>query len=96
MIRGRKTETYILQEKRRPRWTTNCSATARNLRKTDLAGVIFGCKHSTMKECYSEQLFGEYVYLISFYIGCIICDWKSLKYLSSTFEQDYLLRISRM
>ncbi|KAF3433326.1 hypothetical protein FNV43_RR24428 [Rhamnella rubrinervis] len=58
MIRGRKTETYILQEKGKPRWTTNCSAAARNLRKTDLAGVIFGCRHSTMKECYSEQLFG--------------------------------------
>lgn len=31
---------------------------ARNLYKKDLGGVIFGCKHSTMKECLSKQLFG--------------------------------------
>lgn len=58
MIRGRKKETFFLQEKGQPKWTTNCSAVARNLRKTDLAGVIFGCKNYTIKECYSAQLFG--------------------------------------
>ncbi|KAL0912001.1 hypothetical protein M5K25_017942 [Dendrobium thyrsiflorum] len=31
---------------------------ARNLRKNDLGGVIFGCKHTTMQECLSKQLFG--------------------------------------
>ncbi|KAM7275342.1 hypothetical protein ACFE04_017208 [Oxalis oulophora] len=34
------------------------SATARNLRKSDLGGVIFGCKDNTIKECYDKQLFG--------------------------------------
>ncbi|CAN1806164.1 Influenza virus NS1A-binding protein homolog A [Linum perenne] len=30
----------------------------RNLSKSDLAGVIFGCKHYTFNECLSKQLFG--------------------------------------
>lgn len=31
---------------------------ARNLRKSDLGGAIFGCKHATMTECLAKQLFG--------------------------------------
>ncbi|KAL8517163.1 hypothetical protein ACS0TY_015396 [Phlomoides rotata] len=31
---------------------------ARNLKKTQLGGVIFGCTNSTMQECLSSQLFG--------------------------------------
>lgn len=31
---------------------------ARNLRKNDLGGVIFGCKNTTIKECLFKQLFG--------------------------------------
>ncbi|XP_068489622.1 uncharacterized protein [Phaseolus vulgaris] len=30
----------------------------RNLRKSELGGVIFGCKNATKKECLSKQLFG--------------------------------------
>ncbi|KAJ8551019.1 hypothetical protein K7X08_000389 [Anisodus acutangulus] len=30
----------------------------RNLSKSQLGGVIFGCKNNTMKECLSKQLFG--------------------------------------
>ncbi|KQK07321.1 uncharacterized protein LOC100836442 [Brachypodium distachyon] len=30
----------------------------RNLRENQLGGVIFGCKHETMEECFSKQLFG--------------------------------------
>ncbi|XP_047147677.1 kelch-like protein 12 [Vigna umbellata] len=30
----------------------------RNLRKSELGAVIFGCKNATMKECLSKQLFG--------------------------------------
>lgn len=30
----------------------------RNLQKSDLGGVIFGCKNNTMKECLTKQLFG--------------------------------------
>lgn len=36
----------------------NFSVPARNLRKTDLGAVIFGCTHSTISECFSNQLFG--------------------------------------
>uniref|UniRef100_A0A5B7BIK3 DCD domain-containing protein n=1 Tax=Davidia involucrata TaxID=16924 RepID=A0A5B7BIK3_DAVIN len=55
---GRKTKTLTLKEKSQPSWTANCSAPARNLRKSDLGAVIFGCKHNTFKECYFKQLFG--------------------------------------
>ncbi|KAJ7959583.1 Kelch-like protein [Quillaja saponaria] len=55
---GRKTETYSLKEKNPPSRSVNYSASARNLRKTDLGGVIFGCKYNTIKECYFKQLFG--------------------------------------
>ncbi|XBJ15736.1 hypothetical protein VPH35_007548 [Triticum aestivum] len=30
----------------------------RNLRETQLGGVIFGCKHETIEECFNKQLFG--------------------------------------
>ncbi|KAM0888724.1 hypothetical protein ACQ4PT_028152 [Festuca glaucescens] len=30
----------------------------RNLRENQLGGVIFGCKHETIEECFSKQLFG--------------------------------------
>ncbi|KAF5472095.1 hypothetical protein F2P56_008837 [Juglans regia] len=34
------------------------SSTRRNLGKSHLGGVIFGCKNNTIKECLSKQLFG--------------------------------------
>ncbi|KAA8534015.1 hypothetical protein F0562_031532 [Nyssa sinensis] len=56
---GRKKKTLTLkEEKSQPSWTVNCSAPARNLRKSDLGAVIFGCKHNTFKECHFQQLFG--------------------------------------
>ncbi|CAK7325940.1 unnamed protein product [Dovyalis caffra] len=55
---GRKTQTFHLKEKSVRQTLVNGSITARNLRKSDLAGVIFGCKHNTIKECFSKQLFG--------------------------------------
>lgn len=36
----------------------NCSAPARNLRKSELGAVIFGCKNHTITECNANQLFG--------------------------------------
>ncbi len=60
MAWGKKKITLPLKEKPKPSWTVNCSAPARNLRKTDLAAVIFGCKHNTISECYSERLFGKF------------------------------------
>ncbi|XP_041000681.1 uncharacterized protein LOC121246573 isoform X1 [Juglans microcarpa x Juglans regia] len=58
MNRRRKSKKYNFPDKSQTPWTTNCSAPARNLRKSDLGGVIFGCKNNTIEECYSEQLFG--------------------------------------
>ncbi|KAF5729349.1 hypothetical protein HS088_TW21G01514 [Tripterygium wilfordii] len=55
---GRKKQTLLLKEKSQRSWTVNCSASARNLSKKDLCAVIFGCKHCTIKECYSKQLLG--------------------------------------
>ncbi|XVF19255.1 hypothetical protein REPUB_Repub11eG0094300 [Reevesia pubescens] len=55
---GRKTQTFTVSEKAQQKFTINCNATARNLCKGYLAGVIFGCKHSTYGECLSKQLFG--------------------------------------
>lgn len=45
--------------KKKEKYTVNCSVTARNLRANDLGGIIFGCKHSTIGECYDKQLFGK-------------------------------------
>ncbi|KAK6929515.1 Kelch repeat type 1 [Dillenia turbinata] len=41
-----------------PEWTVNRSISARNLSTEDLAAVIFGCTHYTIKECLSRMLFG--------------------------------------
>ncbi|KAL5568858.1 hypothetical protein UlMin_025433 [Ulmus minor] len=55
---GRKKQTLTASEKVPSSWKPNFSASARNLRKSDLGGVIFGCKHNTFRECYFKQLFG--------------------------------------
>ncbi|KAF8663003.1 hypothetical protein HU200_055591 [Digitaria exilis] len=61
---GRKTETFYATTPSTPAQTrTNASygtysAAARNLPEDELGGVIFGCKHNTMNECLSKQLFG--------------------------------------
>nr|XP_011466439.1 PREDICTED: uncharacterized protein LOC101308982 [Fragaria vesca subsp. vesca] len=52
---GRKTETYYLPYNQYPGYY---EVPARNLTKNKLGAVIFGCKHSTMNECLSKQLFG--------------------------------------
>ncbi|KAK3018451.1 hypothetical protein RJ639_004268 [Escallonia herrerae] len=55
---GRKTKTLHLKERSQHPITVNCSAPARNLRKSDIGAVIFGCKNHTIAECYARQLFG--------------------------------------
>lgn len=57
---GKKTKTNKLNQKGKsqPPPTGNFSHPARNLRKSDLGAVIFGCKNNTIDECYSQQLFG--------------------------------------
>ena len=37
---------------------SNFSLPARNMRKSDLGGVIFGCTHNTINECFTKHLFG--------------------------------------
>ncbi|KAL2479393.1 Galactose oxidase/kelch [Abeliophyllum distichum] len=56
---GRKTQTFVLNETS-PSFGSKASyaASARNLRKSQLGGVIFGCKSGTFRECLSKQLFG--------------------------------------
>ncbi|KAK2982458.1 hypothetical protein RJ640_026301, partial [Escallonia rubra] len=73
---GRKKKTLHLKEKPQPYYTVNCSVPARNLRKSDLGAVIFGCKHNTIKECLLKQLFGlpapHYAYVKNIHPGLIL------------------------
>ncbi|KAL9249134.1 hypothetical protein AKJ16_DCAP20311, partial [Drosera capensis] len=46
MGRGRTKLKLTLKEKSAPQWTPNCSIPARNLSKSQLGGVIFGCSSS--------------------------------------------------
>ncbi|KAM7526543.1 hypothetical protein LguiA_016445 [Lonicera macranthoides] len=59
MLAGKRTQNYI------PNGSATStpdqaggSVNARNLMKSHLGGVIFGCKNSTIKECLFKQLFG--------------------------------------
>ncbi|KAG2272335.1 hypothetical protein Bca52824_066890 [Brassica carinata] len=51
---GRKTETYRQEDVQNLYGTMS----VRKLQKGDLCAVIFGCKFSTIKECYAKNLFG--------------------------------------
>ncbi|KAG8374458.1 hypothetical protein BUALT_Bualt11G0134300 [Buddleja alternifolia] len=53
---GKKTQTFSHSETP-PRMASNMTW-ARNLNKSQLGGVIFGCTKITMSECLSKQLFG--------------------------------------
>ncbi|KAL1187900.1 B2 protein [Cardamine amara subsp. amara] len=53
---GRKTETYTLAPD--GQYASAYGMCTRNLQKGDLCGVIFGCKFSTIQECYAKKLFG--------------------------------------
>ncbi|CAI9103001.1 OLC1v1001410C1 [Oldenlandia corymbosa var. corymbosa] len=55
---GRKTKTILVQERAERERTVNCSVSAKNLRRRELGAVIFGCTHSTIKECKDKNLFG--------------------------------------
>ena len=56
---GRKSQTFIVNENAPSPKSVNGSTAVRNLSKSHLGGVIFGCKNSTMKECLLNQLFGQ-------------------------------------
>ena len=51
----------------------NSSAPARNIPKSLLGGVIFGCKHSTMSECLDKQLFGMFSFIPFYIIVILFC-----------------------
>ncbi|XP_073146330.1 uncharacterized protein [Henckelia pumila] len=53
---GKKNKNFPVKEK--SGFTVNCSASARNVVKKELAAVIFGCKHRTIQECLHKLLFG--------------------------------------
>ncbi|KAF8036845.1 hypothetical protein BT93_C2537 [Corymbia citriodora subsp. variegata] len=53
-----KKNNHFLEEVCHQNGTSNRSTTARNLRRKDLGGVILGCTHHTMKECFAKKLFG--------------------------------------
>ncbi|WCJ19964.1 DCD (Development and Cell Death) domain protein [Euphorbia peplus] len=55
---GRKAQTARATDKSLAPWGGNSIDTARNLAANDLAAVIFGCTHTTMKECFANKLFG--------------------------------------
>lgn len=57
---GRKTTTVTLSEKYEDPWKANSGAPARNLTKGELGSIVFGCKHSTKKECFDKGLFGVF------------------------------------
>ncbi|KAG2690997.1 hypothetical protein I3760_09G216600 [Carya illinoinensis] len=59
MVAGRKTQAPIVNKSvpSSPNLATG-SSVRRNLGKSHLGGVIFGCKNNTIKECLSGQLFG--------------------------------------
>ncbi|PIA58805.1 hypothetical protein AQUCO_00500621v1 [Aquilegia coerulea] len=57
---GRKNETlFIFHQRTKPSSSmVTTSLPTRNLSKSDLGGVVFGCTHVTMKECLAKKLFG--------------------------------------
>lgn len=56
----RKSQTYMIKESVPSSLNlVSSSASVRNLAKSHLGGVIFGCESSTIKECLSKQLFGQ-------------------------------------
>ncbi|KAJ0028385.1 hypothetical protein Pint_34969 [Pistacia integerrima] len=58
MAAGRKIQTFIITGNSPSTNPTYTRASARNLGKSQLGGVIFGCKNNTIKECLTNQLFG--------------------------------------
>lgn len=57
---GRRTQTFLLNDiaVSSPNQAAS-TGNFRDLRKSHLGGVIFGCKNSTLKECLFKQLFGQ-------------------------------------
>ena len=59
---GRKQENFQLNDNLLPKMKQPATTYfARNLGKSNLGGVIFGCKNNTFKECLSKQIFGMFV-----------------------------------
>lgn len=76
MAGGKKSKKSSLNQKFKPFTKANCSAPARNLGKSDLGAVIFGCKNYTIDECYTKKLFGlpapHYAYVKNISRGLVL------------------------
>ncbi|WOH11291.1 hypothetical protein DCAR_0830772 [Daucus carota subsp. sativus] len=75
MARGKKNKKQSVNQKFQPA-KANISAPARNLRKSELGAVIFGCKNHTIHECYKKKLFGlpapHYAYVKNISRGLVL------------------------
>jgi hypothetical protein len=100
---GRKTQTFPINEHAPslPK-TVKSSATARNLMKSQLGGVIFGCRNSTIKECLFKQLFGQsshlpllHVYQLNFAFA-ILFELSIFILQCETLLNSYLIGISKL
>ncbi|KAL9231464.1 hypothetical protein vseg_006691 [Gypsophila vaccaria] len=59
MTKGKRKSIATVQSKPKKELTVNSQPwSARNLVRQDLAGLIFACKKTTFKECFSKKLFG--------------------------------------
>lgn len=101
---GRKTQTFIMNGNSPSTNPTYTRASARNLGKHQLGGVIFGCKNNTIKECLTNQLFGQSSailrHIFSKHFGCFwlsffFQDFVSHSETSSIFWWD-CIRMGRM
>jgi hypothetical protein len=52
-------EAYNLAMQTRHHPNSQPGVQVRNLRENQIGSVIFGCKHETIEECFSKQIFGE-------------------------------------
>lgn len=95
MVAGRKTQAPIVNKSvpSSPNLATG-SSVRRNLGKSHLGGVIFGCKNNTIKECLSGQLFGQspayFAYLAWYIFICLPCS-----FFNCTTMVTYILPFSR-
>ncbi|GAV76895.1 Kelch_1 domain-containing protein/Dev_Cell_Death domain-containing protein [Cephalotus follicularis] len=58
MVEGKKTQTIRNASSPSSPNPATCNISHRNLRRSNLGGVIFGCTNATITECLSKQLFG--------------------------------------
>jgi hypothetical protein len=85
---GRRTQTFTFNDNNDKGGTSPYSPGSggghfRALKKSDLAGVIFGCSHQTFKECVTQLIF-----------GILFCPSLFLVLLAIDSENGYVLVVS--